>query len=64
MIDTATVNAPALGGGGELTYPLRPGWLTIGIRYLRIDLGRTSAGDRIDGNSAGLLADLGYKMTF
>jgi hypothetical protein len=47
-----------------LTYPLRPGWLTIGIRYLWIDLGRTSAGDRIDGNSAGLLADLGYKMTF
>jgi hypothetical protein len=64
MIDTAIVNAPALGGGGELTYPLKPGWLTIGIRYLRIDLGRTSAGDRINGNSAGLLADLGYKMTF
>jgi hypothetical protein len=64
MIDTAIVSAPALGGGTELTYPLKPGWLTIGIRYLRIDLGRTSAGDRIDGNSAGLLADLGYKMTF
>jgi len=64
MIDTAIVNAPALGGGGELIYPLRPGWLTIGIRYLRIELGRTSAGDRITGNSAGLLADLGYKMTF
>ena len=64
MIDTAIVNAPALGGGGELAYPLRPGWLTIGIRYLRIDLGRTSAGDLIEGNSAGLLADLGYKMSF
>jgi hypothetical protein len=64
MIDSAIVNAPALGGGGQLTYPLRPGWLTIGMRYLRIDLGRTSDGDRIDGNSAGLLADLGYKMTF
>jgi len=64
MIDNAFVNAPALGGGGQLTYPLKPGWLTIGIRYLWIDLGRTSAGDRIEGNSAGLLADLGYKMTF
>jgi len=64
MIDTAIVNALAIGAGGELTYPLKPGWLAIGIRYLRIDLGRTSAGDRIDGNSAGLLADLGYKMTF
>ena len=64
MIDSAIVNAPAIGAGGELTYPLKPGWLAIGLRYLRIDLGRTSAGDRIDGNSAGLLADLGYKMTF
>jgi hypothetical protein len=64
MVDTAIVNAPVVGGGGELAYPLPPGWLTVGLRYLRIDLGRTSAGDRIDGNSAGLLADLGYKMTF
>ncbi len=63
-IDTATVSALAIGAGGELTYPLRPGWLAIGLRYLRIDLGRTSDGDEIDGNSAGLLADLGYKMTF
>ena len=63
-IDTAIVNALAMGVGAELTYPLKPGWLAIGLRYLRIDLGRTSAGDEIDGNSAGLLADLGYKMTF
>ncbi|HSY41673.1 MAG TPA: hypothetical protein VLA79_19170, partial [Polyangia bacterium] len=64
MIDSAIVNALAMGAGSELTYPLKPGWLAIGLRYLRIDLGRTSAGDEIDGNSAGLLADLGYKMTF
>ena len=64
MIDSAILNALALGVGSELTYPLKPGWLAIGLRYLRIDLGRTSAGDEIDGNSAGLLADLGYKMTF
>jgi hypothetical protein len=64
MIDSAILNALALGAGVELTYPLKPGWLAIGLRYLRIDLGRTSAGDEIDGNSAGLLADLGYKMTF
>jgi hypothetical protein len=64
VIDTAIVNAPVLGGGGELSYPLKPGWLSIGVRYLWIDLGRTSSGDRINGNSAGLIADLGYKMTF
>ena len=64
MADNAIVDAPALGAGSELTYPLKPGWLAIGLRYLRIDLGRTSAGDLISGNSAGVLADLGYKMTF
>ena len=46
MIDSAIVNALAMGAGAELTYPLKPGWLAIGLRYLRIDLGRTSAGDR------------------
>jgi hypothetical protein len=64
QIDDAGVNAPALGGGGELDYTLRPGWLTIGVHYLWIDLGRTSNGDQVNGNSAGLIADLGYKITF
>jgi len=64
MVDNAIVEAPAIGAGAELTYPLKPGWLAIGLRYLWIDLGRTSAGDQIRGNSAGVLADLGYKMTF
>ncbi len=64
VIDSATANALALGAGAEVSYPLKPGRLTLGVRYLRIDLGRTSAGDQIDGNSAGLIADLGYKMTF
>jgi hypothetical protein len=64
MADNASVDAPALGAGSELTYPLKPGWLAIGIRYLHIDLGRSSAGDQISGNSVGVLADLGYKMSF
>ena len=64
MADNAIVDAAALGAGSELTYPLKPGRLAIGVRYLHIDLGRTSAGDQISGNSAGVLADLGYKMTF
>jgi hypothetical protein len=64
VVDTAIVNAPAIGGGAQLTYPLRPGLLALGVRYLLIDLGRTSTGDQITGNSAGLCADLGYNMTF
>jgi len=64
VIDSATAGAPALSGGAEVSYPLKPGRLALGVRYLWIDLGRTSTGDQINGNSAGLVADLGYKMTF
>ena len=42
-----------IGAGSEPTYPLKPGWLAIGLRYLRIDLGRTSASNRISRNGAG-----------
>ncbi|MFL5306853.1 MAG: hypothetical protein ACJ8F1_16680 [Polyangia bacterium] len=62
--DVSTANAPALGSAFELSYPLRPGRLALGLRYLWIDLDRTSLGDRLTGNSAGLVADLGYEMTF
>ena len=62
--DFSTANAPALGSAFELSYPLRPGRLALGLRYLWIDLDRTSLGDRLTGNSAGLVADLGYEMTF
>jgi hypothetical protein len=64
QIDDAVVNALALGGGGEIDYALRPGWLGIGVRYLWVDLGRTSNGDEVTGNSAGFIADLGYKIAF
>ncbi len=64
LADVGTANAPALGSGLQLTYPLRPGRLAMGLRYLWIDLGQTSQGDRLDGNSAGMVADLGYEMTF
>jgi hypothetical protein len=64
IVDTGSVNAPALGGGAELGHPLKPGSLALGVRYLWIDLGRTSSGDRIAGNSAGLIMDLAYKLTF
>jgi hypothetical protein len=58
------VFAPAFGAGTEVGLPLKPGRLVLGLRYLLIDLGTTSQGDRIAGNSAGLIGDIGYKMTF
>ncbi|HEY4395462.1 MAG TPA: hypothetical protein VGP64_15430 [Polyangia bacterium] len=64
QVDDAAVSAPALGGGAEIDYALRPGWVGIGVRYLWVDLGRTSNGDEVTGNSAGLIADLGYKIAF
>jgi len=60
----ATGDTIALGAGWEIAYPLRPGRLAIGVRFLWIDLGRTSQGDQIAGNSAGFIGDLGYKLTF
>jgi hypothetical protein len=64
ITDVGTAGAPAAGSGLQLTYPLRPGRLALGLRYLWIDLGQTSLGDRVNGNSAGMVADLGYEMTF
>ncbi|HZL16817.1 MAG TPA: hypothetical protein VFG23_03620, partial [Polyangia bacterium] len=64
IVVLATADTVALGAGLELAYPLRPGRLAVGIRYLWIDLGRTSQGDQIAGNSAGLIGDIGYKLTF
>ena len=57
-------SAPAFGAGAELGLPLKPGRLLIGLRFLWIQLGKTSQGDVIAGNSAGLMGDIGYKMTF
>jgi hypothetical protein len=64
VTDLGSANAPAVGGGLLLTYPLRPGRLALGLRYLWIELGQTSQGDQLNGNSAGMVADLGYEMTF
>jgi hypothetical protein len=60
----ATARALALQGGVEAAFPLNPGRLVVGLRYLWISLGRTSHGDDLTGNSAGLLGDVGYRMTW
>jgi hypothetical protein len=56
--------APAVAAGAEAAFTLKPGRLVFGLRYLRSELGRTSQGDEITGNSAGLIGDIGYRMTF
>jgi hypothetical protein len=61
---TGNAYAPALGAGTDLGLTLKPGRLVIGIRYLWCELGRTSQGDQLSGNSAGLIGDIGYRMTF
>jgi hypothetical protein len=59
-----TAHPPALVAGAELGIPLRPGRLVVGARYLWVDIGRTSQGDTVQGNSVGLLGDIGYRMAF
>jgi hypothetical protein len=61
---SAGAQAVALEGGGEAAFPLSPGQLIIGLRYLHVEFGRTSRRDEIRGNSAGLVADLGYRLSF
>jgi hypothetical protein len=59
-----SAHAPVLAAGMDAGVPLRPGRLVFGLRYLWCELGRTSQGDDIAGNSAGLIGDIGYRMTF
>jgi hypothetical protein len=59
-----TAHPLALAAGGELGIRLRPGRLIVGLHYLWIDIGRTSRGDVLNGNSVGLLGDIGYRMAF
>jgi hypothetical protein len=60
----ATARAVAWQVAAETAFPLRPGRLVVGVRYLWISLGRTSQGDVLSGNAAGILGDLGYRLVF
>jgi len=61
---SATAHALALDLGVEAAVPLKLGRIVAGLRYLWISLGRTSHDDDVQGNSAGLLCDLGYRLSF
>jgi hypothetical protein len=36
----------------------------VGARYMFVSIGRLSSGDRLLGNSAGLIVDLGYRLAW
>lgn len=63
-ISRAGARGVVLGTGIDAALLLHPGELVVGARYLRIELGPTSDGDRIRGNTAGLICDLGFKLGF
>jgi len=48
----------------DAAFPLAPGELVMGARYLWIDLGRSSQGDEIEGNSVGFVGDIGFRMAW
>lgn len=59
-----TAHAMVVGAGADASVLLQPGELVVGARYLYADLGRNSNGDSIDGNSVGVICDLGFRMGF
>jgi hypothetical protein len=64
MVVEAWAWSIALQGDAEASFPLHPGRVVVGARYLWVDLGRTSHGDYVRGNVAGLVGDLGYRVSW
>jgi len=64
MVVEASAWSIALQADAEASFPLHPGRLVVGTRYLWVDLGRTSHGDYVSGNVAGLMGDLGYRVSW
>jgi hypothetical protein len=56
--------APAGSLGAEVAVRLPPGQVVLGARYVLVAIGRLSSGDRLLGNSGGLIADLGYRLAW
>jgi hypothetical protein len=51
-------------GRADVAFPMASGEVIVGTRYLWVDLGRTSQDDEIEGNSVGLIGDIGFRMTW
>lgn len=51
-----------LGAGADLAFPLRPGQVVFGLRYIATKVARLSTGDVLIGNPGGLLLDFGFRL--
>lgn len=64
----ATIVGTSYGAAGEASLEtgirLRHGHFVASLRYLAVYLDRFSSGDRIDGNAAGAMIDVGYRFGF
>jgi hypothetical protein len=60
----STAHAFAAEARANVAFPLGPGEVVVGAHYLWIDLGRTSQGDDIRGNSVGFVGDGGYRVAW
>jgi hypothetical protein len=60
----STAHALAAEARANAAFPFGPGELIVGAHYVWIDLGRTSLGDDIRGNSVGFVGDVGYRMAW
>jgi hypothetical protein len=64
----ATIVGTSYGAAGEASLEtgirLRHGHFVASLRYLAVYLDRFSSGDRIDGNAAGAMIDVGYRLGF
>ncbi len=64
----ATIVGMSYGAAGEASvetgFRLRDGRFVASLRYLAVYLDTFSSGDRIDGNAAGAIIDVGYRLGF
>jgi hypothetical protein len=64
----ATIVGTSYGAAGEASLEtgirLRDGHFVASLRYLAVYLDTFSSGDRIDGNAAGAMIDVGYRLGF
>jgi ABC-type uncharacterized transport system permease subunit len=64
----ATIVGRSYGAAGDASletgFRLRDGHVVASVRYLAVYLSSFSSGDRISGNSAGAMLDVGYRLGF
>jgi hypothetical protein len=63
-VSRGSAHALVIGAGADASVLLQPGELMVGARYLHSELGHNSNGDQIEGNSLGLVCDLGFRIGF